>query len=91
MSDIEHWENRYLEGNIPWDSGHPSTELVRVLDEERIAPCPAIDLGCGTGSNTIYLADRGFEATGFDLSPTAIERAEGKQANAVVKARFFQG
>jgi 2-polyprenyl-3-methyl-5-hydroxy-6-metoxy-1,4-benzoquinol methylase len=91
MSDIEHWENRYIQGNIPWDTGHPSAELMRVLDEEKIARCPAIDLGCGTGSNTIYLAEQGFEVTGVDLSHTAIERAQSKQANAAVNARFVQG
>jgi SAM-dependent methyltransferase len=91
MSDFEHWENRYLEDNTPWDTGHASTELIRVLDEEKITACSAIDLGCGTGTNSIYLTQRGFEVTGVDLSPTAIERAQSKQANMAIKAKFVQG
>jgi len=35
-----------------------------------------LDLGCGTGRHTIYLAERGFEVYGFDFSPLAVKRAE---------------
>jgi len=50
MSDREHWDTRYREGDSPWDTGQPSGELLRVLREERIAPCRALELGCGTGT-----------------------------------------
>src|SRR5262249_6227907 len=63
----------------------------RILDEDKIDPCSAIDLGCGTGSNSIYLAERGFEVTGIDISPTALDRARGKKARAAVKVRFLLG
>jgi SAM-dependent methyltransferase len=74
MSELERWNDRYAGGDTPWDTGKPSSELVRVLNEEEIAPCLAIDLGCGTGTNVLYLAERGFDVTGVDFSPLAIER-----------------
>jgi SAM-dependent methyltransferase len=90
MSEQEHWDNRYVKGDTPWDSGRPSQELVRVLDEERITPCRAIDLGCGTGSNAIYLASLGFDVTAADISPTAIDRCRMRRATTDVRIRCIQ-
>ncbi|MFL5245126.1 MAG: class I SAM-dependent methyltransferase [Gemmataceae bacterium] len=91
MSEMEHWDNRYHIGDTPWDTGHPSAELMRVLEEDKIAPCPAIDLGCGTGSNAICLAERGFDVTALDISPTALDQGRCKKAKAGVKTRFVLG
>src|SRR5437762_2999882 len=88
MSDIEHWEKRYREGDSPWDSGQPSGELVRVLREERITPCRALELGCGTGTNAVWLAQQGFDVTAVDLAPLAIARAEERAKAAGVRIRF---
>jgi 2-polyprenyl-3-methyl-5-hydroxy-6-metoxy-1,4-benzoquinol methylase len=84
MSDAEHWERRYREGDSPWDSGRPSTELQRVLAEEKIDPCRCIELGCGTGTNAVWLAQQGFDVTGVDISPLAIDRARERAAAAGV-------
>ncbi|MBL7201233.1 MAG: methyltransferase domain-containing protein [Anaerolineae bacterium] len=62
------YELGYRFCRMPWETG-PREELVGLVDSGRIAPCRAIDLGCGTGSNSIFLAQRGFEVTGVDLVP----------------------
>lgn len=90
MSEPEHWDARYVQGDTPWDTGRPSEELTRVLDEERIAPCPAVELGCGTGTNAIYLASRGFDVTAVDISPTAIDRCRMRRASTDVRIRCLQ-
>ena len=82
------WNERYLAKELPWDSGIPSKELIRVLDEEKIPPCRAVELGCGTGTNSIYLASRGFDVTGMDCSPAALERARKKAADLGSNAKF---
>jgi SAM-dependent methyltransferase len=93
MSEFERWNDRYASGDLPWDTGIPSSELLRVLDEEQIAPCRAIDLGCGTGTNVVHLAERGFDVTGVDLSPLAIERcrqrASGLDPEVRPRVRFL--
>ncbi len=89
MSERERWDERYQTGTTPWDTGQPSTELLRVLNEEKIAPCRAIDLGCGTGANAVWLAQHGFDVTALDLSPLAIHRAEERAAAAGVHPRFL--
>jgi 2-polyprenyl-3-methyl-5-hydroxy-6-metoxy-1,4-benzoquinol methylase len=89
MSDVAHWERRYREGDSPWDTGRPSTELRRVLAEEEIAPCRCIELGCGTGSNAVWLAQQGFDVSAVDISPLAIERATARAAAAGVTVRWL--
>jgi SAM-dependent methyltransferase len=88
MSEVEHWNKRYQGGDSPWDTGQPSSELRRVLHEEVIAPCRALELGCGTGTNAVWLAQQGFDVTAVDLAPLAIEQAEARARPAGVKVRF---
>ena len=82
----------YLLGFKPWDSGVPPPELVSVVEgKDRLAPGKALDLGCGTGTNCVYLAQHGWQATGVDFVPRAISAAKRKAAAARVSARFVVG
>jgi SAM-dependent methyltransferase len=72
------WNERYAADDTPWDSGKPSVELQRLLTQFKVVPCRTLELGCGTGTNAIYLAQQGFEVTGVDLAPVAIEQANKK-------------
>jgi len=56
-----------------------------------VPPGRALDLGCGTGTNVIYLAQHGFEAVGVDFAPRAITRARHKAEEAGVVATFVVG
>jgi SAM-dependent methyltransferase len=89
MSDMVKWNERYEKGDTPWETGLPSSELQRVVREVSIEPCRALELGCGTGSNAVWLAQQGFEVTAFDLSPVAIERARQSASEAGVQVRFL--
>jgi SAM-dependent methyltransferase len=79
----EIYRNRALE-EIPWIVEKPPEVLIDLIDSDVIRPCKAVDLGCGTGNYAIYLAGRGFQVTGIDISPTAIgiarENAKSKGA-----------
>jgi SAM-dependent methyltransferase len=88
MSEHLDWNDRYRDGNLPWDTGQPSSELQFVLSRRAIQPCRALDIGCGTGSNSIWLAERGFEVTGIDVAPLAIERANERARAAGVEVQF---
>jgi SAM-dependent methyltransferase len=89
MTEASDWNDRYRDGNLPWDTGRPSTELQSVLRQHTIRPCRALDIGCGTGTNSVWLAQQGFDVTGVDLAPLAIERAEQRAHDAGVKGRFL--
>ncbi len=60
-----------------------------LVDNGRIKPSRAIDLGCGTGANAIYLAQKGFEVTGVDFAEAAIEKARARAREAGVRAEFI--
>jgi len=89
MTEQIEWNERYRDGNLPWDTGLPSSELQQVVSRQAIQPCRALEIGCGTGTNTVWLAQRGFEVTGIDLAPLAVQRAEQRAQAAGLKARFL--
>lgn len=73
---------------IHWVFGtHP--ELKDLVESGRIPPGRAIDLGCGTGREAIYLATHGFDVTGVDISPTAIRMAEKAADDQGIAVRFI--
>jgi SAM-dependent methyltransferase len=80
---------RYSFVPIPYDIG-PREELVNVVESGRVKPCRAIDLGSGTASNVIYLAKHGFEVTGVDYSPAAIELGRKRASEAGVEVTFIE-
>lgn len=66
---------RYFRSRTPWDTNITPPEVVDLIEREHLPPGRALDLGCGTGTNTLYLARHGFEASGVDFVPRAIELA----------------
>lgn len=74
---------------VPWDIG-PREELVKLVESGRIAPCKVIDLGSGTASNCIFLAQHGFEVTGVDYSVSAVGLGRSRAQEAGVEVEFIQ-
>jgi SAM-dependent methyltransferase len=82
----------YLVGFKPWDTGRPPPELVEYVEgPSRLPPGRFLDLGCGTGTNVIYVARNGWEATGVDIVGRAISQARRKVSAAGVPARLIRG
>ena len=76
---LRDFEQMYLAGEAPWDTGVPSTELGTRLAAGQIPPGGmAVDLGCGTGTNVLYLARHGWQAVGVDYAIGAIRAARRK-------------
>jgi len=72
----------------PWDIG-AREELVSLVESGHIKPSRAIDLGCGSGANAIYLAQKGFEVTGVDYAEAAIEKARVRAKEAGAQVNFI--
>lgn len=85
----------YLRGRPPWDSGTTPPELVAAVEGAEALPAGrALDIGCGTGTNSLYLARHGWDVTGVDFVPQAIARARRKASAAGEIAgavRFVRG
>lgn len=73
--------------NPPWDTGITPPELVRYI--EAYPPGRALDLGCGTGTNSIFMAQHGWEVVGVDFIQRAIRTARKKADQAGVKVNFY--
>lgn len=74
---------------IPWIRETPPDALLDLVRTERIRPCKTIELGCGTGNSLLDLARAGFDATGVDISPAAIEMARKSASEKKVKCEFL--
>jgi len=70
---------------LPWDTGTPEPLLVELIESRVIALGRTLEIGCGTGTNSIFLAQHGFNVVGVDLSDVAIKKAREK---AVAQSRF---
>jgi SAM-dependent methyltransferase len=78
------WDERYSgEGKI-W-SGEPNAQLV--AEAADLTPGTALDLGCGEGGDVIWLAGRGWRATGADFSAAGLARAAAHAEEAGVAER----
>lgn len=82
------YEFAYRNFRLPYDTGQPEEVLVRVVESGRVSPCRAIDLGCGTGRNAIYLAQKGFDVTGVDFASSAIGIAKKRAESMGLEVDF---
>ena len=86
-------ENRFIrrhrEGDIPWYTGRADYNLINCIDEHPISKRKTLELGCGTGDNAIWLSQKGFEVSAFDLSEIAIDKAKLKAGEIGVNVNFF--
>lgn len=76
--------NLLYKRGAPWEGG-PREELVHLVESGRLDPsngARAIDLGCGSGANVVFLAEHGFDVTGVDFSEVALDKGR-----ALAKAR----
>ena len=83
------WNERYITGDLPWDTGKHDFNLSEIVTKRHIQPCKALEVGCGTGSNVIWLSLQGFSVTAVDITEIAIQLAIKKASEAGVKCKFY--
>lgn len=89
MINVDFWQGRYESQNTPWDLGQASPHFVELLQHPPafLKPGKMAVLGSGRGHDAVLFAQQGFEVTGFDYAPGAIEEARRLYGNLV---RFEQ-
>lgn len=68
MNDkMDHWDAMYRKPveDIPWEIAEPPQELVELIESGSIKPGRVLDVACGTGNYSLYLAQHGFTVTGM--------------------------
>ena len=84
------WEDAYKTAP-PWDVGRPQPAFVGLIRAGELNRGSVLDVGCGTGENALYFAEKGFSATGVDLTNRAIAAAKAKAAERKLKVNFRIG
>jgi SAM-dependent methyltransferase len=70
------WDARYASGETPWETGIVPPEVVALIVTGELQAGWALDLGCGSGVTSRYLAQHGFRVIGVDLAFSALVRAD---------------
>ena len=83
------YRERYKSGDTPWDISQPDFNLIEVVTQKPIPSCKALDIGCGTGDNSLWLARNRFQVIGTDTSEIALEKAKEKASKADVECDFM--
>ncbi len=84
------FEKVYEKPGTVWTKTEPPEQLVKLIESEKVKPCKAIDVGCGEGFYSIYLASKGFDVVGIDLSERAIGYAKENASKRGLKIRFMK-
>lgn len=87
MAEIDRtrWEARYASGAMPAHAGANRWLAAQAAHLDRVtaasaAPLHALDIACGTGGSLEWLAQRGWQVTGVDISATALAQARARLA-----------
>jgi SAM-dependent methyltransferase len=91
QESLVRFTERYTNGQVPWDDVLPPPEV-----QDLVASLPrrrALDLGCGYGRTSIYLAQQGWQVDGVDFVPQAITEAKrrAEKAGAAERIQFHVG
>lgn len=84
VNTVSFWENLYRQNESLWDLGQAAPPFVSFLESSSsLIPGSMAVLGCGRGHDAVFFAQKGFQVTGFDFAPSAIQGAyeAAKKAN----------
>jgi len=90
MKLIERWDQKYRDGRWPpWNNNLPAAPVLKeAVEKGAVKPCRTVVLGCGSGSNAIFLAKKGFDVTAIDVAPSALGIAMTDAKKAGVNVRW---
>ncbi len=81
----------YRVGFTPWDNDEIPAELAAVVaGDDALAPGRALDIGCGTGTQAVYLARAGWSVTGVDVVEKPLGKARRRAAAAGVAVDWIR-
>lgn len=82
----------YRIGFTPWDTGRVPTELSALIEGAgALPPGRALDIGCGTGTQAVYMAQKGWQVTAIDAVPRPLSQARDRARAAGVSVDWILG
>jgi ubiquinone/menaquinone biosynthesis C-methylase UbiE len=91
-SNYREWDEYYQKyplDELGWELGKPRPLLVEYVKKGLVKKGKALDLCCGAGTNTVYMAKKDFDVVAIDISPTAIKIAKKKAQQGRVSIDFL--
>lgn len=88
MNTKDRFIKHYKDGYMPWAHSKPDFNLVHLVTEWPISVGKALEIGCGTGTDAIWLAKKGFEVTAIDVSEIPISLAKEQARKESVEVDF---
>ena len=89
------WQKHYAEDDLRWDLCQVAPPFVRLWEEGKLGQGRVMIPGCGRGHEVLFLAGNGFQVTGLDYAPGAVEllsrslQEKGVQAD-ILHQDFFE-
>jgi tellurite methyltransferase len=86
-SEREKWDRQHSERAAREE---PSSFLKEILESDawQIPRGRALDIATGKGRNALYLAQRGFDVVGIDISPVALTEARARAVARLLRIRW---
>lgn len=92
-STIEHWDQKYElpPDRIPWEISAPPYDLLVLLEYCSISEGKqALDIACGTGNYSRFLASRGYHVTALDFSSRALAVARSRAEPSAMPIEYIE-
>jgi 2-polyprenyl-3-methyl-5-hydroxy-6-metoxy-1,4-benzoquinol methylase len=91
MNTQKIWENTYCKfgEDLPWCIESIPSWFTKVINSKWVKPCATLDIGCGVGNYSHYLAVKGFNILAIDFSKKVISMAKKKYNSKNLKFKVF--
>lgn len=93
MKNKERFREHYKKGYMPWAHNVVDYNLADMVEIWPLEPCKTLEIGCGTGTDAIWLAEQGFDVIACDASDIAIglakDKLEKKELNCTFRVLDF--
>jgi 2-polyprenyl-3-methyl-5-hydroxy-6-metoxy-1,4-benzoquinol methylase len=91
-SKLQYWEGMYTKPveSLPWEIVTPPQELKKFLAKHKALKGSALDIGCGSGNYSVFLAQKKFQVTGVDFSAKALAIARKRAKLKKLKIKFIR-
>jgi SAM-dependent methyltransferase len=87
--NTDSWNNRYLNSDTPWEDDGYSPEMIQLFTHFIKKESSVLEIGCGSGTNAMWLASEGYNYCGVDISEEAIRIATEKAKQNNIDANFI--
>jgi 2-polyprenyl-3-methyl-5-hydroxy-6-metoxy-1,4-benzoquinol methylase len=88
MQLTDDWDERYRRGRTAWEDDEPAPSTTRLVLQNLPVGSSVLEIGCGRGVDSVWMAETGYRVHACDVSPEAIHHARERARAAGVQVDF---